>query len=198
MTPKFLSPRNLASLRASVDSMRRSINAAMISSIQAPSLMDSIDFLPAKFPANNLRESREKEYVTPPNFFNRSSILESAHFQSIQEIVEEPSILLTEGADSARDLTDVEIFRIKVWNYVLSCNAEELLNILSEDVDKEWLQAEGFEYISPSEEKVALLAVAVSTGSLKSVQILVSVLIDLDIDRGYTHEGLEMGARFIR
>ena len=160
--------------------------------------MDSIDFLPTAFPDPNIRQSREKEYVNPPNFFNRGSIIESAHFQSIAEVVEEPSILLTEGADSGRDLTEVEIFRIKVWNYVLSCNEEELLNILSEDVDKEWLQAEGFEYISPSEEKVSLLAVAVSTGNLKSVQILVSVLIDMDIDRGYTHEGLEMGARFIR
>jgi ankyrin repeat protein len=81
---------------------------------------------------------------------------------------------------------------------VLNCNDEDLLNLLSEEIDKDWLIADGLEFVSPSEERVSVLAVAVSTGNLKTVQILVTVLTDLDIDRGYTHEGMEMNARFIR
>jgi hypothetical protein len=99
-TPGFMSPRTLASVRASIDQVRKSMSlrdSKIRASIKAPSVADSMELLSFKFPdLSSGKDQPAPEHIGAPNFFNRGGVIESAHFKSVETLSNEPSILLTD------------------------------------------------------------------------------------------------------
>ncbi|CAG9319906.1 unnamed protein product [Blepharisma stoltei] len=193
-TPGFLSPNDAN--RVSSD-FKRETQSNLSAVPNDPVKVNSLDTF---LPANSVKGmflppiSEEPNEKLPPEYIPR----ESATF--VPPKAKQNLEFLTHSRIPTPidpDPNDFDSYKESIWNSVKNCNISELQSLLSMPHSITFLEDPRSDWIHGAE-RVSLLAVAVSTCYLPMVKTLVERIPKSEMDRGYSHEGFELGNKFTR